>query len=59
MKVNLYRKNYDEVLKWGKSIIGSGKYDLAPDYFSQFLPENEWNIESVFEINYVEDMYSD
>lgn len=59
MKVNLYRKNFDEVLKWGKSIIGSGKYDLAPDYFSQFLPENEWNIESVFEINYVEDMYSD
>lgn len=59
MKVNLYRKNYDEVLRWGKVITGSGEYDLCPDYFSQFLPENEWSVESVFEINYVTDMYSD
>ncbi len=59
MKVNLYRKNYSEVLKWGKSIIASNEYSLVSDYFSQFLLENEWSSESVFEINYVTDMYSD
>ncbi len=59
MKVNLYRKNYSEVLKWGKTLIASKEYSLVPDYFSQFLLENEWNEESVFEINYVNDMYSD
>lgn len=59
MKVNLYRKNYSEVLKWGKLIIASNEYSLVPDYFSQFLLENEWSSESVFEINYVTDMYSD
>ncbi len=59
MKVNLYRKNYSEVLKWGKLITASGEYSLVPDYFSQFLIENEWSRESVFEINYVTDMYSD
>ena len=59
MKVNLYRKNYSEVLKWGKTLIASKEYSLVPDYFSQFLLENEWSEESVFEINYVTDMYSD
>lgn len=59
MKVNLYRKNYSEVLKWGKTLIASKEYSLVSDYFSQFLLENEWNEESVFEINYVNDMYSD
>ncbi len=59
MKVNLYLKNYSEVLKWGKLITASGEYSLVPDYFSQFLLENEWSAESVFEINYVTDMYSD
>ena len=59
MKVNLYRKNYSEVLRWGKLITASGEYSLVPDYFSQFLLENEWSSESVFEINYATDMYSD
>ena len=59
MKVNLYLKNYSEVLKWGKLITASDEYSLVPDYFSQFLLENEWSAESVFEINYVTDMYSD
>ncbi len=59
MKVNLYLKNYSEVLRWGKLITASGEYSLVPDYFSQFLLENEWSEESVFEINYVTDMYSD
>ena len=59
MKVNLYHKNYSEVLRWGKLITASGEYSLVPDYFSQFLLQNEWSSESVFEINYATDMYSD
>ena len=59
MKVNLYLKNYPEVLKWGKLIIGSGQYDLAPDFHKQFLLSGEWSIESVFEVQYIKEGMSD
>lgn len=63
MKVNLYLKDYDEVLRWGKKIIPQngekGEYDLCPNYLSQFLVSGENSQESVFEVQYDEDMYSD
>lgn len=63
MKVNLYLKKYDEVLAWGKKIIpldgAKGEYDLCQDFLSQFRVSGENSQESVFEVQYDEDMYSD
>lgn len=59
MKVNLYMKNYDEARQWGEKVITSGEYDLNPDYYTNFLIEGENGIESVFEVQYVDDPTSD
>ncbi len=63
MKINLYQKKYDKVLQWGKKIItevgGAGKYELVPNFFSQFYLANEWGTESVWEVQYVKDIMSD
>ena len=59
LKVNLYRHQYDEAESWGDSIMASGQYDLYPDYKSNFLIENENGLESVFEVQYLEDPTSD
>ena len=59
MKVNLYLGNHEEAMKWGEKIISSGEYDLNPDYATNFLLEGENGIESVFEIQYVDDPTSD
>lgn len=59
MKVNLYLKNYDEVIAWGDKIIASGEYDLLANYADNFYLSGENGIESVFEIQYAEDPTSD
>jgi len=59
LKVNLYRHNYREAESWGDSIINSGIYGLHANYADNFKLENENGIESVFEIQYVEDPTSD
>ncbi len=59
MKVNLYLGNNEEAMQWGEKIIASEEYDLNPDYATNFLLEGENGIESVFEVQYVNDPTSD
>lgn len=59
LKVNLYRHQYEEARAWGDSIISSNEYSLETNYASNWLLENENGVESVFEIQYMEDPSSD
>ncbi len=60
LKVNLYLGNYADAVKWGEAVVvNSSEYSLQPDYADLFLEENENGVESVFEIQYMEDAYSD
>jgi len=46
---------YPTALQYMKEIIGSSLYDLAPDYAGIFKETGEWNIESIYEVNYKDD----
>ena len=73
LKVNLYRGNFlaqegdaqgaNEAYKaakaWGDSIITSGQYGLDSEFFTNFTLAGENDLESVFDIQYVEDPTSD
>lgn len=63
MKVNLYLKNYDEAHKWGTALMKQadeeGEYALCNSYGDNFTLEGENGIESIFEIQYMEDPTSD
>ena len=59
LKVCLYRHDYAAAEEWGDSIISKGKYLLCDDYNANFLLEGENGVESVFEIQYMEDPTSD
>lgn len=59
LKVNLYRHQYEEARAWGDSIILSNEYSLETNYADNWLLENENGVESVFEIQYMEDPSSD
>lgn len=59
LKVYLYMKNYAAAEEWGRVIVNKGKYDLVDDYAFNFVVEGENNMESVFEIQYMEDPMSD
>ena len=61
LKVNLYRHNYDEAYKWGTTFMEeqASEYDLNPEYLYNFAIEGENGIESVFEVQYVEEGTSD
>ena len=59
LKINLYVKNYKEAKKWGEAVIGSGEYDLCPDYADNFTLAGENGMESVFEIQYATEQTSD
>ncbi len=62
LKVNLYMGEYATAVSWGKKIYESaesGEYSLQVDYADLFLEANENGVESVFEIQYMEEAYSD
>ena len=59
LKTFLYRGEYAQAKAWGDSVISSGEYDLVADYAVNFKLEGENNIESVFEIQYVNEDASD
>lgn len=59
LKANLYRGQYETARAWGDSIISSNEYQLEPKYADNWLLENENGVESVFEIQYMEDPTSD
>lgn len=46
---------YAKALGYMGEIIGSGEYDLAPDYAGIFVESGEWSQESIFEICYKDD----
>lgn len=51
-KVYLYDKNWSEAAKYFKEVIDSDIYQLVPDIMDNFTDENEFNSESIFEVNY-------
>lgn len=63
MKANLHIKNFEEAEKWGAELIkqaeDDGEYALFPNYKDNFLLIGENGIESIFEIQYMEDGQSD
>lgn len=59
LKVNLYQHKYTEAKQWGDSIIASGEYQLCDMYADNFTLAGENGVESVFEIQYMEDPTSD
>ncbi len=59
LKANLYTQNYQAAKAWGDSIISSNEYDLVPNFFSNYTLAGENSIESVFEIQYMEEATSD
>ena len=58
-KVNLYQKNYEAAKTWAKKVIDSQEYDLFADYYDNFTLDGENGIESIFEIQYMDDDMSD
>ncbi len=48
-KIAMYRKDWGEALVLSQEVMGMG-YDLFPDYYQLFRYQNEYNIESIFEI---------
>lgn len=59
MKAYLYNQKWAEAKAWGDSIIVSNEYDLEPSYANNFTLDGENGIESVFEIQYMEEPTSD
>lgn len=59
LKANLYRGQYETARAWGDAIILSNEYQLEPEYAKNWVLENENGVESVFEIQYMEDPTSD
>jgi starch-binding outer membrane protein, SusD/RagB family len=49
-KVYLYQESWDNVLEQTSAIIGSGRYQLEPDFYQVFRIEHENGPESIFEI---------
>jgi hypothetical protein len=52
-RVYLYKGDYQNALKYAKSVISSGKYDLFPDYADIFKPAKNNGIEHIFQIQYL------
>ena len=50
---------YQKAKEWGDKVIESGEYQLNPSYKDNFTLEGENGMESVFEIQYIEDGNSD
>ena len=49
-KVLMYREDWTESKSVSDDIINSGPFDLHPDFYQLFRPEQEFNEESLFEI---------
>ena len=55
-KVHLYDQNWGEAASLFKDVIDSGVYALTRDITDNFWHENEFNEESIFEVNYSFDL---
>lgn len=59
MKAYMYNSRWSEAKALGDSITSSIQYDLEPTYATNFTLDGENGIESVFEIQYMEEPTSD
>ncbi|MDR0413097.1 MAG: RagB/SusD family nutrient uptake outer membrane protein [Dysgonamonadaceae bacterium] len=59
MKAYLQQGDFANARLQGDTIVASGRYSLAPDYFELFTVEGENGVESVFETQYVAEGSSD
>jgi len=55
-KAYLYDQKYAESAAAFESVITSNEYQLQEDYSTLFLKENEFGVESIFEVSYVTTM---
>lgn len=55
-KVRLYKKEYSAAATLFKKVIDSDLYSLTSDIADNFRHENEFNSESIFEVNYSFDL---
>ncbi len=53
-RVYMYRGNYTDAKTQLQLIIDSEEYELAPNYNDNFMEETEYNIESVFEVGFMD-----
>ena len=51
-KVYLYQEKWQEAADASKAVVDLGIYDLEPNFADNFKLENEFGIESIFEIDY-------
>jgi len=49
-KVHLFQEEYEQALSAAETVIESGTYDLADDYFTIFREEGEFGSGSLFEV---------
>ena len=62
LKAYLYQHNYSEAVKWGKKFMDEqdgSEYSLCPVYADNFTLAGENGVESVFEIQYMDEGMSD
>lgn len=55
-KALLYRERWGEAFNEFNEVITSGRYDLMPDYVDNFKPTNENNMESLFEVQFSQEI---
>jgi len=53
-RVYMYGGNYEEAKTQLQSIIDMDIYELAPTYNDNFMEETEYNIESIFEVGFMD-----
>lgn len=53
-KTYLFEKKYTEAAEAAQTVIASGEYDLNPDYYANFVQATSNGIESIWEIQRVE-----
>lgn len=58
-KAYLYQKKYNEAASLFAEVVNSGEYDLVAEYDSIFKRNEEFGIESVFEIPYASYIHGD
>lgn len=54
-KTQIFREEYAEAAATLKQVINSGKYELFADYENLLVPESDFNKESIFELNSIND----
>ncbi|QHT69692.1 RagB/SusD family nutrient uptake outer membrane protein [Rhodocytophaga rosea] len=53
-RIHMFRGNYAEARPLLNAVITSGQYSLIPNFLDNFREDNEFNSESVFEVQFTE-----